>query len=529
MITLPRDADPAVHLAETVRRVVRLCVVALASGLAVAATLYPTYRAPDEPAHVDEVRAIATTWRQPDVGERMLSRQVVESFPLVGHRSGTPGEAPALRAPDAPHRDVRPPFSAVAPDEPSSLLNQMPQHPPLYYWLAAVWSLPLPTTVAFDVEVLWLRLLGVLLVAPLPWLAARSARHLDAPGVVQAGAAVSVLLVPMLVHIGASANNDTLLILLGGGATVGALAVVGGDVTTRRAVGVGLLTGLALLTKAFAFALLPAVALAYVVALWRADRDRRVRVLGNGVVAGAVAAAVGGWWWVRNLLTYATLQPGGAADPTPPAGFVPDALDWLGFFTARMTRRWWIEPDTVARSTPIVLIVATLILVALLLAGVAHRRSALRGAGGAVALTPVAGSLGLVLFAAWRVYARTGIPFAIHGRYLFPGVVGVAAVAAAGAVAVARRAGATVIALAVAAGSLQALAGYWALTWYWGTGGRGAPLEALRGWIAWSPVPPVVTLLPVAVGGLAAVALIVVLAGLRRHDGRVAGPSGASR
>lgn len=486
---------------------VATAVVCFVAALLTAATLYPTYRAPDEPAHVDQVRAVAASWSVPALGERQLSRRIVDSYPLVGYLSGVPGQAPPLRAGDAPPRGQRPAFAAVAPDEPSTLGNQMAQHPPLYYLLAAGWLALLGPVgpVAFDLEVWWLRLLGVLLVATLPWLAARTARHLDAGPATVAGSALAVLTVPMLVHIGSSVNNDVLLIALSGLATLHAAALASGDLRLRRALWLGLATGAALLTKLFALALLPLVAGAAVVA-WTRDRTAGRDVLTAGGVATGVALVTGGWWWIRNLVLHGTVQPSGAASPVPPEGFAPDAAWWIPFALGRLVRRWWIEPDTVARTTPPLVVAATVVAIVLVaLAFVPRDRIGRRDL--ALLLVPAVGCLAIVVVGAWRAYARTGIPFALHGRYLYPGLVGLAVVVAAGATAVLRRrAPAAILAGAVV---LQLAAAWWTLTFYWGPSDVTAPLASVRAWLAWSPLPPALTLLPAVVAGVAAAALAV--------------------
>lgn len=485
--------------------VVRATVVCFLGALLTAATLYPTYRAPDEPAHVDQVHAVRATRSWPGLGQRQLSGRIVASYPLVGYRSGVPGEAPPLAAADAPARSDRPGFDAIAADAPTTLGNQMAQHPPLYYVVAAGWLalLELAGPVAFDVEVWWLRVLGALLVAPLPWLAARSATAIGLVPSAVAGAAVGVLAVPMLVHIGSSVNNDVLLIAFAGAATLHAAAVAGGDTSRRRAVWVGVAVGAALLTKLFALALVPLAVAAPAVAWSRGLVDRR-RAATSGLVSLAVATAVGGWWWLRNLLLHGTVQPSGATAPATPEGFSPDLGWWLPFAGARLVRRWWIEPDTVARTTPPLVVAATVAGLGLLLFAFLRRRHGTDGSSRrrelAVLVLPFLGCLVIVAVGAWRAYARTGIPFAIHGRYLYPGLVGVAVVAAAGAATLLRaRAPAVLLAGAVV---LQLAAAWWTLTFYWGVPEVTAPLASLRAWLAWSPLPPLWTLLPalVAVG-----------------------------
>src|SRR5207247_1328315 len=65
-------------------------------------------------------------------------------------------------------------------------------------------------------------------------------------------AAAVLLAVPELYHIGASVNNDNLLILLLFGSTLAAATVARGDVRFRPAAVFGLVVGLALLPKGLA-------------------------------------------------------------------------------------------------------------------------------------------------------------------------------------------------------------------------------------------------------------------------------------
>jgi small subunit ribosomal protein S36 len=116
-----------------------------------------------------------------------------------------------------------------------------------------------------DRELALLRLANAAVVAPLPllaWWAARRFGHDHRTGVV---AAISLLAVPMLTHIGSTLNNDNLLTLLGAVLVALLAGVLRGDRSVRTAVLVGAVVALALLTKAFAAVFPPIVALAYLV------------------------------------------------------------------------------------------------------------------------------------------------------------------------------------------------------------------------------------------------------------------------
>ncbi len=73
-------------------------------------------------------------------------------------------------------------------------------------------------------------------------------------------------------------------------------------VRRRETMALGVLLGLALLSKVSALALLPLLALALGLAWWH-DRDWRA-LSGRAVMVSVLALAVAGWWYVRNWVLY---------------------------------------------------------------------------------------------------------------------------------------------------------------------------------------------------------------------------------
>src|SRR5688572_8732287 len=70
--------------------------------LVVLSVVFPVWRAPDEPAHVDMARWAASEWGWPHIGQREVSRQVTESLVLVGVVDGSVHGSPRLAAPASP-------------------------------------------------------------------------------------------------------------------------------------------------------------------------------------------------------------------------------------------------------------------------------------------------------------------------------------------------------------------------------------------------------------------------------------------
>jgi len=110
---------------------------------------------------------------------------------------------------------------------------------------------------------------------------------------------------PHFIYISSVVNNDATTACL---CTFGLwLAIRLGRETrffgkTLVSVSLGIILGLALLSKVSALALLPLVALALLLA-WRHDRDTRA-LLVRGAMTFGLAALVGGWWYGRNWALY---------------------------------------------------------------------------------------------------------------------------------------------------------------------------------------------------------------------------------
>jgi 4-amino-4-deoxy-L-arabinose transferase-like glycosyltransferase len=119
-------------------------------------------------------------------------------------------------------------------------------------------------------------------------------------------AALAILaLNPMLLTMSSSVQNDTLALVLGLLALELALSRLSERPTSRGALLVGIVAGLAVLTKLTAWPVVVAVA------GWLVWRHRRGAV--QPLMAFIVAAvAVSGWWFIRNIVLY--------GDPTAAAG-----------------------------------------------------------------------------------------------------------------------------------------------------------------------------------------------------------------
>ncbi len=476
--------------------------------------LTPLYRAADETHHVDLVLRVLDGGSYAAPGTLVVDPQVRASFPLAGLSSEARPELAALyplplRTTDVPPRDRS--FDELRPTPGlPPVLNQMTQHPPLYYGLLAGGARLLPgfSDWSFAVQIGVLRVLSALLLLPLPALAAAAAGRLGAAPAVRLAAALLPLAVPQLASIGASVNNDALLVLLGGAATLPLLAVSRGDLSRRTAALLGGLLGLALLTKALALGLLVWAALAYGLVLVRSPRTDRGRVLTSGLLAGVVALAVGGWWWVWNVVRYGAVQPSGSLAAFPRRAFDPDLVAFTEGVVVRLTASTWGSFGWLEVRIPEL---AQWTAAGLLVVGVAlavTRRSPAQPAA-AVALAAFCLQVAVVYQQSLKNYLRGGYFAGLQGRYLFAFVVVLAALVAVG-LSRALPGGREPLAplgalLAVAVMQLvgvgTALRGFW---WPDGAGlGRALAVQS-----AWAPFPRPLLVLAVVVGAACAVLLV---------------------
>ena len=451
-------------------------VVLLQAGLmAVTMVLYPPFQNPDEVAHVDYVLAHRHGEWLDAPGERRYQSGTLAALAQVpAIRSGA-----HLGGSTPPRRSQRQSFDALG-TAPAGIAipNQMTQHPPLYYGLAAGFSYLLPgfSRRGFDVQLAWLRLLSLLLLLPVPVLIFGAASRLSGSRPAALTASLLPLSVPSYLRTGASVTNDSLAVLL----TTLVLAVIVrvalGDLSRWTALALGVAWGGALLTKGFALVLVPAVLAAYLVGARRdvspAGRDVPAGRSGGGrpsfgawhrgfgagwfrlgaawaalLITGGVAFAIGGWWWLRNLLDFGTVQPDGLG-PHADALRVQlygssrpgdGELDFLQHFCRLLAVRLWgslglIDDPTLSHGLLdlLALGLAALLVGSLLMgrSGTGHPVPSWRTERAVVLLLPALGTLLVMYLSARRQFLANGQLGGIQTRYLLPAMLGVLSCAA---------------------------------------------------------------------------------------------------
>ncbi|QAY63366.1 DUF2142 domain-containing protein [Xylanimonas allomyrinae] len=428
------------------RRLDLLLTLLVVGVAATWALLTPPLRAPDEPQHLNSVLRLAYGGGWPQPGDAVMAPAVQQARIDVALETDVPGRftdriavpqfADAVIVPAAERARVDaatalPRGPATRPED----VDQMSQHPPLYYALgAAVLHATGLVDARWDQQVLALRLLDVALLAPLVPLAAWSARRLTGSVAAGAVAATFPLLVPQMQHILGAVNNDALVTLVGAVVTALVVKVLTGDRSLRTATVIGVVVGIGLLTKVMAAFLLPVVALAYLTAPGGVLGPRTVgrrRALGADVgrvlLAGGVALAVGGWWWVRNVVVYGTVQPVGM-DRVPVDLVVRPATTYVvkawrtlalsffgdfGWLDLRTPQAFWLT--------------ATLVLLALGVVALTSRRT-WRAALVLIALPTIL--TGAIIANAWGYYHQHGMMVGLQGRYLSGALAALAVVVA---------------------------------------------------------------------------------------------------
>ncbi|MGI6368896.1 MAG: DUF2142 domain-containing protein [Anaerolineae bacterium] len=265
--------------ARTGRRRLWLAMILLVYGtLASAYALRtPAWQVPDEPAHYNYVRYIAEARQLPEL---------------------RPGDYPGAYLEEIKSARFAPSYSI----EP---IRYESHQPPLYYVLATPVFLA-ARAAGVAVPLLPLRLFSVSLGAVTLLLTYALMRSLyPQDDQLALGAVACMALVPMQLAITGAVNNDGLVMLLLT-LLVWQLVVIDSAWSWGRAALLGLLVGLALLTKLQAYIAAPLVFLSWAWSLYRARRrrDRLAPLLGQGALAAAVAALLVAPWLARNAQVY---------------------------------------------------------------------------------------------------------------------------------------------------------------------------------------------------------------------------------
>lgn len=475
--------------------------------------LIPTGRSADEIYHAGAGIYLSEYQEWPGFKQLpvIFSRQATTLLGIVDEET----EYPALDAAETIPRGERPAFADLQV-EPTGI-NNLGQHPPLYYALLGAVHTVLPASTEFVTEIWVYRLVSALILTPLPLLAAALARLWGASRPIVLAAAWSVFAVPQLAVLGGAVNNDNLLTASAAWAFFGMALIARGDHRTRTALWTGLALAVALMSKAFGLLLLPTACLALLLG-WR--RTRRTATALRSAIVLLVTAMLGGWWWIYTYLAYGTLQPSGhlAAlkdGPLPLADGILPTLE--GLVTVVPVRFWaFLSVKGQDNAFPIGLSIAltaafTILIVVMLL----RRNNYSAGRLTAWAFTaPFVLTLAVLASQILRLYLKTGVVRGLNGRYLFFALLPVLVLVVLSLPPLVRGRERLVTWLVMSGGLVfSCWSAQRALAYHWGTSRGFEPEADLRGLVAWAAVPPAAT---VTVGLVAVImAVVTVVATVR--------------
>lgn len=269
--------------------VVLMVLAGCISLLWVAAT--PPWRAPDEPAHFGYLQ--------------YLDRE--QTIPLVTR---------AYYYPDMFESKNRTNYMGVFGYQSTSLdLQTVEQdsaagHPPLYYIMMFP-AYELTGGSAIESQLYFVRLVGIAFFVALVGVAYRFAVLLfpRAP-YFQAGIPLLMALHPQLAFVSAGAMNEMLLIFLFTLFLYQLCVFAMKDPSLRRAMFLGVIVGLGMLTKTSFIIAYPA-GLAVFAVLFVVRRDLRLAIVKAAALIAGLSALMWGWFFIRNLVELGYLNPPG--------------------------------------------------------------------------------------------------------------------------------------------------------------------------------------------------------------------------
>ncbi len=306
----------------------------------------------DEPFHYAYIQFLAETGTLPVYGKALVSRELTRSFELAPlsiplnsilasrYRAFASywqlsDEERAARA--RALRQIKAEDRAVA-DTKASISNYEVHQAPLYY-LISVPVYRMCSHFELPTRVFCLRFFSLLIGSSTLFAAYAAARRalpgLRGPHTV----AFIIALMPMVPGTIARISNDALAVPLGALAAFLIIDYFTSARERRRAIQIGMVLGLGLLSKAYFLTIAVAVVAAFAVAVYKSeDKKRLLRHL--ALVLG-LAVALSGWWYARNYMLYGNFSglqeitltaKMSIADRIGMAGKVPWLIAWQSMF-----------------------------------------------------------------------------------------------------------------------------------------------------------------------------------------------------
>ncbi len=277
----------------------------------------PLYESTDELAHFRYVRHIATYYELPV--QRQRAPRAQSHHPPLYYALGAMVGGWVPVAEDVYYAPVENPFWGyrqweVGTDNKNQYLHGDDERFPFYKQSGGI-----------TLAVYLVRWMTALIGVGVVWVTYRIGREIfpQRPALALGGAAL-VAFNPQFLYLSGAVNNDILATLCSAAVLWACVRLVQNGPSARADVTIGILLGLALLTKLNLLALLPLIALAYLLAArplrWRVLLQSALTILG-------LALLLSGWWFWRNQALY--------GDPT---GMSQVNELWAG---RKASENWW--------------------------------------------------------------------------------------------------------------------------------------------------------------------------------------------
>lgn len=294
--------------------------------------LTPVFESPDELQHVAFVAWVADTGKLPEVRGEEPGPWAQEGTQPPLYYWLTAAMVGWASHSDAQHlAEINPHAGGIGDPQRPDNKNRVIHDPALEGW-------PYRGTVLF---VRLARLVSTLIAAGTLLAVHRLGRVIfpQRPGIAL-GMMALVAFIPQFLFLGASVNNDNLVILISSWTVVllaGWLCIPAGRLPRwPQLVLLGVLLGLAALSKLSGALLWPLAGLVLLWLAWRANTRARSTLAVGAAVVLLLALVVSGWWFVRNLGLYGDLSGISAhlavmGRREPPATFEAAMAEFRGF------------------------------------------------------------------------------------------------------------------------------------------------------------------------------------------------------
>jgi len=266
------------------------------------ASFIPPWQGPDEPLHYDYARYLQLNKKLPVLGQSDLSTRTKLSLISFYFDDFVRGKNPYAAKKSLNTKEIKTAGRNIKLNQERQ--NQIVGHPPLYYLVAAS-ILSLLKNSSLLTSIWLLRMLSALFGLGVIILTYLTVNLLFEKSKLPALAATAfVALSPMFAHMTTVINNDSLLNLLFALFLFLLVKSIKKGLTDRRALSIGVVVGLGLLTKFFFFLAFPLLILAFW--FFRKELSLSYKKLALVFLPPLVLAAA---YYLRNINLYGTLQP----------------------------------------------------------------------------------------------------------------------------------------------------------------------------------------------------------------------------